>query len=106
MLTQHANSVAEPSRDAVALQLRDVSKVFEGQGRRVEALDPISLDVRSGEFVCLLGASGCGKSTLLSLIAGLERPTSGTIIANGKPVNGTGADRVLLFQEAALFPWL
>jgi NitT/TauT family transport system ATP-binding protein len=88
------------------LQLRGVSKVFESQGRTIQALAPINLDVRAGEFVCLLGASGCGKSTLLSLIAGLEPATSGTVIANGREVSGPGADRVLLFQEAALFPWL
>jgi NitT/TauT family transport system ATP-binding protein len=64
------------------------------------------VDIAAGEFICLLGPSGCGKSTLLSIIAGLETASSGTIIANGKEVRGPGTDRVLLFQEAALFPWL
>jgi NitT/TauT family transport system ATP-binding protein len=91
---------------ASVLQLRGVSKTFTSRGRDVQALTPIDLDVNAGEFVCLLGASGCGKSTLLSLIAGLEKPTTGTIIANGAEVTGPSPDRVLLFQDAALFPWL
>ena len=89
-----------------ALQVRGVSKTFVSRGNLVQALAPVDLDVEAGEFVCLLGASGCGKSTLLSLIAGLETPTSGHITANGTPVAGPGIDRVLLFQDAALFPWL
>src|ERR1700730_10262145 len=106
MLTFQANSVSESKTEPVALQLRGVSKTFTAQGRDVEALAPVDLDVQSGEFVCLLGASGCGKSTLLSLIAGLEPATHGTIISNGREVIGTSPERVLLFQEAALFPWL
>ena len=90
-----------------ALRLAGVSKTFAARdGGTVEALRPIDLDVAAGEFVCLLGPSGCGKSTLLSIIAGLESASSGTIWANGTEVRGPSADRVLLFQEAALFPWL
>jgi len=82
-----------------AVSIDDVSKVF-GTGRAsVAALDHITLDVASGEFVCLLGASGCGKSTLLNIVAGLDRPTSGQVSVRA---NRTG----LMFQEAALFPWL
>jgi NitT/TauT family transport system ATP-binding protein len=66
----------------------------------------VDIEVAGGEFVCLLGPSGCGKSTLLSIIAGLEAATSGTVWADGRKVRGPGTDRVLLFQEAALFPWL
>jgi len=62
--------------------------------------------VAAGEFVCLVGPSDCGKSTLLSLIAGLDSPTHGTIRADGRRVSGPGTDRVLLSQDAALFPWL
>lgn len=90
----------------LALHLRNVGKTYVSRNRTVEALTPIDLDVAQGEFVCLLGASGCGKSTLLSLIAGLEAPTIGTVIANGAPVAGPGIDRVMMFQDAALFPWL
>jgi NitT/TauT family transport system ATP-binding protein len=84
---------------SAAVSIADVTKVF-GNGRAsVTALDHISLDVAPGEFVCLLGASGCGKSTLLNIVAGLDRPTSGTVSVRA---DKTG----LMFQEAALFPWL
>ncbi|MDB5083111.1 MAG: transporter, ATPase subunit [Chloroflexi bacterium] len=70
------------------------------------ALDNINLEVTPGEFVCLVGPSGCGKSTILNLVAGLEEPDSGKILINGQPVTGPHPDRLLLFQEPALFPWL
>jgi len=72
----------------------------------VHALGPIDLRVERGEFVCLVGPSGCGKSTLLGNIAGLETADAGSLRANGREVRGPSPDRVLLFQEAALFPWL
>jgi NitT/TauT family transport system ATP-binding protein len=82
-----------------AVSVREVSKVF-GQGPgALLALDKITLEVQAGEFVCLVGASGCGKTTLLNLIAGLERPTAGTVALERERC-------ALLFQEAALFPWL
>ncbi len=90
----------------IPLRIEGVSKTFPGRKGSVEALLPVNLEVEAGEFVCLLGPSGCGKSTLLSIIAGLEVASGGTIWANGKQVDGPGTDRVLLFQEAALFPWL
>jgi NitT/TauT family transport system ATP-binding protein len=90
----------------IPLRIEGVSKTFPGRKGSVEALLPVNLEVEAGEFVCLLGPSGCGKSTLLSIIAGLEAASSGTIWANGKQVQSPGTDRVLLFQEAALFPWL
>ena len=75
-------------------------------GERLLALDHINLQVRSGEFLCVVGPSGCGKSTLLHLIAGLHSQTSGQILVDGKPVEGPGTDRILIFQELGLFPWL
>jgi NitT/TauT family transport system ATP-binding protein len=88
------------------LQIQGVSKIFPGRAGAIEALRPVDIDVATGEFVCLLGPSGCGKSTLLSIIAGLEPPGGGRVLADGRIVRGPGTDRVLLFQEAALFPWL
>ena len=90
----------------IPLRIEGVSKTFAGRAGPVEALRPVDVDVAAGEFVCLLGPSGCGNSTLLSIIAGLEAASSGTIWADGRKVRGPGTDRVLLFQEAALFPWL
>jgi NitT/TauT family transport system ATP-binding protein len=89
-----------------ALQLNNVSKTFGTGARALQALAPLDLTIRTGEFVCLLGSSGCGKSTLLSLLAGLESPTTGALTCNGVPIVSTGVERVLLFQDAALFPWL
>jgi sulfonate transport system ATP-binding protein len=82
-----------------AVRITEVSKAFGRGSSALLALDKISLTVKRGEFACLIGASGCGKSTLLSLVAGLDRPTAGTV--------DTGASKVaLMFQEPALFPWL
>lgn len=90
----------------ISLRIEDVSKSFTGRAGIVEALRPINLEIEAGEFVCLLGPSGCGKSTLLGIVAGLDAGSTGTIWADGKKIQGPGTDRVLLFQEAALFPWL
>ena len=75
-------------------------------GERLLALDHINLEVNAGEFLCVVGPSGCGKSTLLHLIAGLHPQTSGQIFLDGKPVQGPGPDRLMIFQEHGLFPWL
>jgi NitT/TauT family transport system ATP-binding protein len=83
-----------------------VSKVFSRPGREVRALEGFDLKVASGEFVCLVGPSGCGKTTVLHLLAGLDSPTAGGVLADGVPVTGPDPSRVLLFQESALFPWL
>jgi NitT/TauT family transport system ATP-binding protein len=97
MESSAASAAGDSPRSAVLVD--HVSKVFGTEGSSLHALDDITLDVAPGEFVCLLGASGCGKSTLLNLIAGLDRPTAGTV--------GTGENRTtLMFQESALFPWL
>jgi NitT/TauT family transport system ATP-binding protein len=88
------------------LAIEEVSKSFQSASGTVLALDRVSLNVAEGEFVCLVGASGCGKTTLLNIIAGLERPDSGMVLADGKPVTGPGRERLVMFQEPALFPWL
>ena len=88
------------------LEIRGVTKTFQSKNGALAALDAIDLDVQAGEFVYLLGPSGCGKSTLLNVIAGLDAPTRGQAFVDGKPIQGTGTDRVMIFQSAALFPWL
>jgi NitT/TauT family transport system ATP-binding protein len=88
------------------LAVEGVTKRFRARRTDVHALDNVSLSVNEGEFVCLVGPSGCGKSTLLSIIAGLEQPDSGRVLSDGKPVSTPGRDRMVMFQESALFPWL
>jgi len=88
------------------LAIDNVSKSFQSASGTVLALDHVSLQVDEGEFVCLVGASGCGKTTLLNIIAGLEKPDSGSVLADGRPVTSPGRERLVMFQEPALFPWL
>ena len=88
------------------LVVEGVSKTFKTRHGKILALDNVSLNVREGEFVCLVGPSGCGKTTLLNIIAGLDTPDSGQVLADGKPVTGPGSDRMVMFQESALYPWL
>ena len=83
-----------------------VTKSFHSQRGWLKALDDVSLTVSEGEFVCLVGPSGCGKSTLLNLIAGLDKPDSGTLATDGAPITAPGRERSVMFQEHALFPWL
>jgi NitT/TauT family transport system ATP-binding protein len=94
-----------PRKESIAL-----SGVFRSyansRGSFTPALQNIDLEIEQGEFVCIVGPSGCGKSTLLHLLAGLDRPTTGQILVDGNPVQGPGTDRILLFQELGLFPWL
>jgi len=88
------------------LVVEGVTKWFSPTRAIVQALDNVSLTVAEGELVCLVGPSGCGKSTLLDIIAGLTKPDSGRVLADGMPVEGPGQQRLVMFQESALFPWL
>ena len=100
-------AVPDPGVRAPKLSARGVSKSFRNaRGGTVTALGEVHLDVAEGEFVCLIGPSGCGKTTLLNLFAGLDRPDSGEISMDGRPITAPGPDRAVLFQEPALFPWL
>ena len=88
------------------LELKGVSKTFYARNNRLTALEEISIEVKQGEFVCIIGPSGCGKSTLLNIIAGLEKPDRGGVLIDGHLVERPGPDRVVMFQDDALFPWL
>ncbi|HEU4662256.1 MAG TPA: ABC transporter ATP-binding protein [Pseudolabrys sp.] len=87
------------------LAVEHVTKWFRTERATVQALDDVNLNVRGGEFICLVGPSGCGKSTLLDIIAGLTKPDEGQVLADGQRVEGPGRHRLVMFQESALFPW-
>jgi ABC-type nitrate/sulfonate/bicarbonate transport system ATPase subunit len=88
------------------LECIGVDKIYPGKTGAVEALRGIDMECADGEFVCLLGVSGCGKSTLLQLIAGLEPPTAGQIVVNGRELDGPSRDTSIVFQDHGLFPWM
>ena len=94
----------------VKLEIENVTKSFyRNDGKQttlINAIENVNLSVNDGEFVCLVGPSGCGKSTLLNILAGLDNPTQGQVILNGRQITGTGPDRIMVFQENALFPWM
>jgi NitT/TauT family transport system ATP-binding protein len=106
-------SIGGPAAGTAELELRDVDKIYRGRrGATTEALRGISLAVRPGEFVSLVGRSGCGKTTLLRILAGLVAPTAGEVLAGGRDLWQAGApdpDALtkfgMVFQEANLFPW-
>ncbi len=95
--------LAEPK-----LRLEGVTKEFPAPrtGVRTMAVSDFSLEISAGDFICIVGPSGCGKSTVMNMIAGLDKPSSGRIAIDGVPVTGPGADRGVMFQDYALFPWL
>ncbi len=93
--------------EAALIEIAGVGMEFlvPRSGERTLAVSDVSVGIKPGEFLCIVGPSGCGKSTVLNMIAGLIRPTAGRITVNGKPVEGPGPDRGVLFQDYALFPW-
>lgn len=90
----------------VCLEIENVSKSFLHQYRRLEVLKNITLKIKDGEFVCVVGPSGCGKTTLLNIIAGLESADEGKILHGNRPVAEPDPERLIIFQDLALFPWL
>ena len=97
-------SHATPTR--TKLRAENVSMVFQRDGKSTSVLDNVNLEVKEGEFVCLLGPSGCGKSTLLNIIAGFLSPTTGEVKIENEKVNGPDPRRIFVFQERGVFPWL
>ena len=91
----------------MSIEVKNINKSFESKKTdQLTVLKDVNLTIDDGELVCLLGPSGCGKTTLLRLIAGLDKPTSGEIIANGEKVLRPSGDRAVIFQQYSLFPWL
>ena len=98
--------IAPLSPNGFKLRARQLGMVYQSSGKNVPALEDINLDIRDGEFICLVGPSGCGKSTLLNTMGGFLSPTSGDVTIDGEPVKGPDRRRILVFQERGVFPWL
>ncbi|MCP1845609.1 ABC-type nitrate/sulfonate/bicarbonate transport system ATPase subunit [Bradyrhizobium sp. USDA 4524] len=103
-------ALASPQADVVrsvsmSIDVHAVSHQFSLAGAQLPVIEALDLNIAPGDFVALLGPSGCGKSTLLRLIAGLEKPTSGSILADGRPITHPDPSRGLVFQDPTLFPW-
>ena len=90
----------------IKVSIQGIEKKYNTRKGEVVALTGVNFDIKENEFICVIGPSGCGKSTLLNIIAGLLEPTAGQILVDGKPIQGTGTDRGVVFQQYALFPWL
>ncbi|WP_017729105.1 ABC transporter ATP-binding protein [Halalkalibacterium ligniniphilum] len=89
------------------IEIKNVNKSFSHKQKgTLKVLDNISVNIEQGEFVSILGPSGCGKTTMLNLIAGLEKEDEGEVLVRGKKIKGPGTDRIVVFQESGLFPWL
>ena len=104
-VAKNGHGPQSPPRPA-KLRLEGINVTFASRQGRVDALKDVDLTIYPGEFVCLVGPSGCGKSTLLNILAGLIRPDSGVALMDGRPITAAGPDRAVIFQDAALFPWL
>jgi ABC-type nitrate/sulfonate/bicarbonate transport system ATPase subunit len=99
-------ALTAPPAPNVKLRMEHVDMLFERDGKSVSVLEDINLEVRDGEFVCLVGPSGCGKSTLLNVVSGFLSPTSGSVTIDGEVVRGPDPRRILVFQDRGVFPWL
>ena len=92
--------------DDTVIEIKDLTVTYENENSSFEALKDINLNVRRGEFICIVGSSGCGKSTILSVLEGLQGASSGSVRINGKEIHGAGVERAVVFQSYSLFPWM
>jgi ABC-type nitrate/sulfonate/bicarbonate transport system ATPase subunit len=97
---------APDRRDGAKLIVEQLSKSFGSGASAVQALAPLDLSVRTGDFLCVVGPSGCGKTTLLNIVGGFERPTTGRALIDGRPITKPGRERGVVFQQGALFNWM
>ncbi|MCX5633307.1 MAG: ABC transporter ATP-binding protein [Phycisphaerae bacterium] len=88
------------------IEICDLSKSFKGRNGELAVLQNINLEIKNGEFLCIVGPSGCGKTTLMNIIAGLDLATSGKVLHKGKLIEGISPERLVIFQDLGLFPWL
>jgi NitT/TauT family transport system ATP-binding protein len=100
------NTFPQAAADRAKLSIRGLDMTFRAEGKEISVLENIDLDVREGEFVCILGPSGCGKSTLLNVVGGFLEPTAGTVTIDREAVHGPDPRRIFVFQERGVFPWL
>lgn len=103
---EQAPPVLEATVGSSVIQVRNVEKIYHAKKRDTVAMKACNMEVLENEFICIIGPSGCGKSTLLRMLAGLDFPTGGEIIAHDKLIKGPGADRGMVFQTYTLFPWM
>ncbi|MEE8350827.1 MAG: ABC transporter ATP-binding protein [Rhodospirillales bacterium] len=105
-MSQPGPQISKATDDKTTIELKNVCRGYGDEWEREEVISGFNLTITPGELTVLVGPSGCGKSTLVNLVAGFDFPDSGEILINGKPVTGPGHDRMVVFQETALMPWL
>ncbi len=88
------------------ISLKNVDLTYKSNNTKVDAINDINIDIKEGEFICILGPSGCGKSTLMKIMAGFMNPSRGKALVDGNKINGADHDRGVVFQQPALYPWL
>jgi len=100
------DSAAPGTGAAVRIRFENVAVDFPTSQGPMRVLDDVSFDIRNGEFVSIIGPSGCGKTTMMNIVGGFVQPTQGRVLLDGRPVQGPGPDRGVIFQEYGVFPWL
>ena len=101
-----AEATTSISSGTAKLQVRQMSIAFERDGKTIPVLEDLNLEIKKGEFICLVGPSGCGKSTLLNVMAGFLSPSQGAVEIDGQAIRGPDPRRILVFQDHGVFPWL
>ena len=105
-MSEYVDAFDFSKSDETAIEIKNLGLIYESENTTYEALKDINLDIKKGEFICIVGQSGCGKSTLLSVLEGLNKATSGEVKINGKVVTSPGVERAVVFQNYSLFPWM